>query len=112
MQLDKLISEAEEIELRKIASNETAMQALKKVLLFSVYYSGMLDNDTDFQRNVFFSILLQPNTGQEYKLTNEELGQKFRARVEGLMLLDDGLKQLKSYRAEPEVEEEKANEAR
>lgn len=108
MHLDKILSEAEEVEIRKFLSNDTMVSAIKKVLLFSIYHAGTLEpgQDPEFLRNFVFSLLIEPRTGQEYKLTNEELGEKLRARIEGIIMLDDGFKQMEVYRAVGEPKEE------
>jgi hypothetical protein len=102
------------VEIRRLVNNETAFNAIKKVLLYSVYYSGVLKpgENPDFLRNFFLSILIEPRTGQEYKLNNEELGQKLRARVEALAILDDGFKKLAQMAVAEAPKEEEKNQAR
>jgi hypothetical protein len=114
MQLDKILSEQEEVEIRKLLANDVLMPALKKVLLYSIYHSGTLKpgEDPDFLRNFVYSLLIEPRTGQEYKVTNEELGEKLRARIEGIIMLDDGFKHLEKFRQDIKADAEEKNPAR
>jgi hypothetical protein len=112
--INDIISEQEEIELRKLANNEIALKALKKILLIDIYSSGTLEPgiDPDFTRNFALSFLYDPQSGQEYRIDNDELGQKLRSSLEGIRMVQSALNTLNKFKDKEEEREPSANPAR
>lgn len=113
MNINDLISEKEEIELRKLANNETAINALKKILLVDVYYRGKLEagEEPDMTRNFALSFLYDPS-GQEYRINDDELGQKLRASLEGIRMVQTGFNTLDKFKDKKEETAVEENPAR
>jgi len=109
-----VISEKEEIELKKLADNETAMKALKKVLLFDVYDSGRLkpEVDPDPTKNFCLSFLYDPTTGQEYRINDKELGEKLRASLEGIRMVQSAFNTLERINKQEQEKDKESNPAR
>lgn len=112
MEIKDILNEAEIKRLQKFLEDDLMKQAVKKILLRSIY-QGTLEpgQGPDSMRNFFLHLLITPQ-GQEYALSNEELGAKFRARVEGIALLEDGFTQLEKLKETVKIEFDDKNQAR
>jgi hypothetical protein len=112
--INDIINEQEEVELRKLANNETALKALKKILLVDIYSSGTLEpgKEPDFTRNFALSFLYDPHSGQEYRINNDELGQKLRSSLEGMRMVQSALNTLNKFKDKEEEKEPENNPAR
>jgi hypothetical protein len=97
--IEDILNDKEKKQIQNFLANTNMKEAVKKILLASIYSNGTIKpgEDPDYLRNHFLGLLLEPRTGQEYNLTNEQLGAKFRARIEAVILLDDGFKQLDKF---------------
>jgi len=114
MTINDIISEQEEIELRKIANNTNALNALKKALLLNIYYNGTLvpGKDPNFSQNYVFSLIQDSQSGLEYKLNNEELGEKLRASIEGVRALQSGFNNIMKFKDKIDDKSPEINPAR
>jgi hypothetical protein len=114
MNINDIINEKEEVELRKLANNEAALNALKKILLSDVYHRGILEpgKDPDMTRNFCLSFLYDPVSGQEYRINDDELGQKLRASLEGIRMVQTGFNSLMKFKDKEEEIKEEDNPAR
>lgn len=103
-----------EVEISKVESfckDEGMFEAVKKVLLASVYYNGSLRKGEKFEaKNQAFNLISQSYaSGQE--VSNEVLGQEVRALFEGVNALEQGFAQLKLLKQKAEMVESPFNEA-
>jgi hypothetical protein len=112
--MTNFLSEAEEVELRKIVHNEVAMTALKKMLLQDIYAYGTLKEgkEPDPLRNFACSFLYDPVTGQEYHVSNQDLGERLRASLEGIRLVHTSFNKLEKFKQDEEPKKEELNPAR
>lgn len=110
---NNILSEREEIELRKLAENEITIGAIKKILLYGVYYNGIMEKGKN------------PNTSQNFatqaalfaiqsnpKINNEDLGRELRANVSAIRMLELGFKELEGFKTEDKKTIDKKNQAR
>ena len=116
MKLQDILNAKEELELKKLIDNKPLMSGLKKVLLSNIYYNGTLkqDEDPEPRRNFICSLLYSDaSLTSDFNISDERLGQKTRASVEAIRLVEQGLAELEGLREKEEVEEEvETNEAR
>lgn len=109
--LDKVLSDIEKAELTKFANNPVLVNAFKKVLLFGVYYNGILkpDEAPDPTRNFALSNVF---TEVGNAMSNEKIGENLRAKAEGVLLIQGGFDQIESYKTEAKTDKKKENGAR
>ena len=81
--LDKFLNANEKTQLGKLAENKALLSALRKVLLFDIYYNGTLKEGEapDPARN--FALGMVATYG--HQLSDEFLGRSLRAQWEGIM---------------------------
>ena len=92
--VDAVLSNEEKTQIKRFIENETMMNAVKKVLLFPIYYNGALEagKDPDPTRNSLLTLM-----GTSRNLPNEHLGGVLRAQMEGITYLENGFKTLEDY---------------
>jgi len=114
MKLQDILTQPEIEAIQKFLDNKPLKNGIKKVLLSSVYEQGTIPLKGKYDPNFNFAISLVYDLQQniEYKLNNEELGEKLRASVAGIRLLQQGFKDLESLGVKEEKVEEEINEAR
>jgi len=109
-----IISEKEEIEIKKIVNNELTLNALKKVLLAPIYHEGVLEADVmvgDPLKNFALNkaaTAIQQNPG----ITDQMLGETIRADTQGMRLIELGFLELNKYKDKEESDGEEDNPAR
>lgn len=88
------LSELERKEVIKFNNNLVLSNAVKKVLLESIYNNGVLrkDNPPDPLRNAALGLSFQTLAGKV--ISNEDLGADLRGLSEGINLLEKGLFEL------------------
>ena len=108
-QFKDILNEKEEVELRKMIDNKPLVGGLKKALLEAVYYSGTLKpgEEPEPRRNFVCQMLYTEDMGTVYKVSNEEIGERVRASVEGIRLIEQAFAKLEALREVKEVEEKK-----
>ena len=112
--MTNFLSEAEEVELRKIVKNDLLMTGLKKFLLQDIYGHGTLKEgkEADPLRNFAVSFLYDPVSGNEYNVSNQDLGERLRASLEGIRLVHTSFNRLEKFKQEEEPKKEDLNPAR
>ncbi len=105
------LTEVEISKVEQFCSDEAMFEAVKKVLLSSVYYNGAIKKGEKFEaKNQAFNLISQAYaSGQE--VSNEVLGQEVRALFEGVNALEQGFAQLKLLKQTASVVESPYNEA-
>jgi hypothetical protein len=101
-----------EIEISKVeqfCADENMYNAVKKVLLATLYYKGALHKGEKLEaKNQAFNLISQAYAqGQE--VTNEVLGQEIRGLFEGVNALENGFNELKTIKKDSEVVESPYN---
>jgi len=110
---NNILSEDEEIELRKLAENEITIGAIKKILLYGVYYNGTMEagktpniSQNFATQSALFAIQSNP------KVNNEDLGRELRSNVAAIRMLELGFKELEGFKTENKKATDKKNQAR
>ena len=98
--LDSFLTKLEQEKLAKFTQDEVMAKAVKKVLLFSIYNSGVIVKGHDHDSMHNFALVAASNKG----LDNEQLGNLVRAAYEGINALELGFSDLMRYKPEEEVE--------
>lgn len=105
--LDQFLDKIEQEKISKFVEDEKMFEAVKKVLLFSIYYSGTLRKGKKHDPMHNFALVSASLKG----IKNEELGELVRAAYEGINALELGFSDLARYKVEP-ISGEKENPAR
>lgn len=105
---DKFLSEEEKTLIASFYSNEKQREAVKKILLFGVYYNGILKKDEEANPLMNWALSLAMGKGD---VSNEALGADLRASAEGIRAIENAYLQLKSFVKEKEIPK-KENPAR
>ena len=102
MQIRDILTELEKDKLAFIAGDEVMFEAVKKVVLSSVYFDGTLNKKgiPDPQKNFCLALASRPGA------KNEELGAELRASLAGVQLLEKGFQDLEGFR---KIEEKTKN---
>ena len=96
-------------ELRRIADNQLAMEALEDVICQEIKADNLNQpgRPADLQGNFFYAYIDRLGPG----LKNEELGEKLRSYHFALLALNRAFRELKSFKSEPEQAIEPENDA-
>lgn len=108
------LNDQEVNEVNKFLDNPVLVGAVKKVLLQDIYSFGTLEAgiSPDFLKNFALSLLFDPRTMEEYAIDNGRLGEKLRACLEGIRLVQIGFNKLETFKIIKESEVKKENPAR
>lgn len=106
--LDRIFNDNEKNELARFVDNRVMFEAVKKVVLSSIYFDGTIQKDgiPDPMTN-FMLALVATNLGN-----HEELGKKVEASLAGVQLLEQGFRKLGQFSKRKEPKQEKPNPAR
>lgn len=106
--LDQVLNEIEKDALGHLLDDKTTLNALKKVLLFGIYYNGTMKEGEDPQPFLNFALHIDTHN----VMTDEQLGRVLRAKTEGIVALELGFKELEQFKRLEVATEEKKNTAR
>jgi hypothetical protein len=105
--LDSFLDDVERQKLEQFVQDEIMMQAVKKVLLFSVYGAGRLLKGKPINNRENFALVYACQKGAKL----EDIGADVKACWEGINALENAYNDLEQYKPIP-VEEMKENPAR
>lgn len=111
---DTILNDIERAEVQRFADNSTMFEAVKKVLLASVYFQGTLIEGKESNPLANFALQIVAGdkiNGRSVK-TNEQIGSELRARYEGVNFVEGGFEDLRTYKSKQEVVEDTTNPAR
>ena len=99
--LDEKLSEAEKNQLTAFCENPLMMDAVKRVLLFPIYESGVIKKGEPVlpRLNYFLNLYMNKPTWD-----NEELGKEVKIRAEALLLIENAWMEIEGYQKEEEYE--------
>ena len=105
--LDSVLTPLEQEKLAAFVMDEEMKQAVKKVLLYHLYYSGTVQKGVDIDPMENCALVYASNV----KVTDKELADYSRAIYQGLNAIELGFSDLERYKLEkmPEI---KGNPAR
>lgn len=104
-----------DLEIEKIeafCTDETMCEAVRKVLLANVYYSGALKRGEKLEpKNQAFNLISQTYS-MGNSISNEKIGEEIRALYEGVNSVEQAFAQLKTLKSkQKDVVETPYNEA-
>jgi hypothetical protein len=105
--LDAFLTDIEQKKIEKFVEDKDMFEAVKKVLLFSIYNSGIINKGKPHDPMHNFAMVAASNHG----IKNEQLGEIVRSAYQGINALELGLSDLMRYSPIP-VEIKKENPAR
>lgn len=96
----KVLNEIEENELQKLNENPTLMNAIKKVILSSIYYRGVLVPGQPAEDPLENPLLfMAAHAVQDTPhITDEQLGRNLRADTQALRQLELAFKELYKFK--------------
>lgn len=94
--LDEILTDTEQQKVANFVMDEVQFEAIKKVLLFSVYNSGVIvkGKKQDYMHNPALVMASNP------KMTDKELADYVRACYQGLNAIELGFSDLMRYKLE------------
>ena len=101
---EEVLSSIEISKLELLAQDEVMIKALKKVLLFGVYYNGTLKKGEDANPLMNFALRID----EQNILTDAQVGAILRAKTEGLATVEGGFGVIELFK--PVIVEEKVIE--
>lgn len=106
------LSDIEKDKIINFNSDEVLVNAVRKVLLASIYNNGTLRADVapDPLKNGALALAFLAISGRG-TVSNDDLGADIRGLAQGVSLLENGLKELSKVKKEGEVVESPFNEA-
>jgi len=94
--LDAVLTDIERVELGKFADNIIMSGAVKKVLLFGMYYNGTLRKGESPEMTMNFALQdVYSELGPA--MSNEKLGENLRAKSDAILMLKGGFDRLEDY---------------
>lgn len=107
--IEEFLNEKEVKEIQRFLDNSILQEAVKKVLLSSIYHDGTLKKDipVNYMTNFAFSLVTNNPAA-----TNGQIGEDLRAACEGVRCLELGFKKLLEYKKQDEPKEKTPNPAR
>ena len=104
-ELDKIFTEVEQQKISQFAMDEDMSRAVKKVLLYHLYYSGTIKKGIDINPVQNCALVFSNNP----KMTDKEIADYSRACYQGLNAIEIGFDDLARYKLEPMPEIKKNN---
>lgn len=112
LDLEKYLSDVEKEKIIKFNNDPILKNAVRKVLLESIYNNGTLREDVapEPTRNAALALAIMAQNGSD--ISNEKLGEDIRAMAQGITLLEQGLAHLEKIKSNEAPEgENKVNPA-
>lgn len=95
MDINQFLSDIERTKIESFNADPILVNAIRKVLLTSIYDNGTLKKDVapDPTRNAALGLAMVAVTGKA-SISNAELGEDLRGLAQGVQLLEQGLAHL------------------
>lgn len=106
------LADLEKSKIYQFNADPEMVEAVRKVLLASIYSNGTLRQGVDANpmTNAAFMMVMRTIRG-EGVMSDAELGQDLRGLAQGVMLLESGFKRLLEIKIESPYQKEETNEA-
>lgn len=110
LDVEKFLSDIEKEKIANFNADPVLVNAVRKVLLESIYNNGTLRADVKPEplRNAALSLALLAMSGKGV-VTNADLGEDLRGLAQGVNLLEQGLAQLAKIKNKEDSGEEPGN---
>lgn len=106
------LTDLEKTKIVQFNSDKEMVEAVRKVLLASIYSNGTLREGVEANPMTNAALMMVMRTIRgEGVMSDAELGQDLRGLAQGVMLLEAGLKKLLEIKIESPYTEETPNEA-
>lgn len=92
--LDSELSEGEKAQLEAFASNKMMLDTVKKVMLFPIYNSGVMQKGKAVEPRLNFFLNLYTS---KPVWDSAELGHEVKVRSEALMLIENAFMEVEGY---------------
>ena len=103
------LNEQEVVKIEAFCKDEVLFDAVKKVLLKTLYNSGTVEKEKKVDiRNSAFNFIANPANSEA---SNEKVGENLRALFAGVQEIANGFAELKTIKKKVKVKEEKENKA-
>lgn len=106
--IEEILNDIEKASLAKLAEDLTTLNALKKLFLFGIYYNGTLKPGDDPKPLMNFATRID----EQNVMTDDQLGRVLRAKIEGLVTVELGFKELEKFKKVQDKTSIKNNQAR
>jgi hypothetical protein len=90
----EILNDVEKAAVQKFVEFETMREAVKKVLLAALYTNGTLKPGEKAEPLINRALTIVHN---QPEVSNEKIGADLRAMYSGIMMLEEGFKQLSTY---------------
>jgi hypothetical protein len=107
--VENILSDVEKLRLQDFLNDQILVEAVRKVLLFGIYYNGTLKSGQEADSQMNFALGL---VAAKADISNEELGADLRACAEGIRMVETGFKQLEKFKEIKNDKPEEKNPAR
>jgi hypothetical protein len=106
------LTDLEKSKVFQFMQDENMVEAVRKVMLASMYSNGTLRQDADANplTNAAFALVALASSGQG-TISNADLGEDLRGLYNGVQLMERGFKRLSEVKLESEPVETPYNEA-
>lgn len=96
MQLKDILTEIEKDKLNFFVKDKVMFEAVKKVVLHSVYFDGRITKDgiADPMKNFALAVVAKHSGANS---SNEAIGAELRASLAGVQILEEGFKELEKF---------------
>jgi len=110
MELEQLFNDNEKNELDRFVNNKVMFEAVKKVVLSSVYFDGTIRKEGLPDPLTNFALAL---ASLGIQISNEELGKSLKESLAGVQLLEKGFQKLERFsKKKAKPVEKRSNPAR
>jgi hypothetical protein len=105
--LDQFLTETEQAKISQFWMDEIMREAIRKILLFSLYNCGVISKGKVHRSHVNFALI----GAEDKNLSDEKLGKEIKIRWAGVQLLATAFNDISKYKLE-EIPKLKGNPAR
>lgn len=96
MDIEQLLTDREKDELNRFVNNDVLLEAVKKVVLSSVYFDGTIKLSGIPEPLTNF-MLAKVAIAENQDISNEKIGADMKASLAGVQLLEKGFQKLQRF---------------
>ena len=91
MKIEEVLTDIEKQKIQRFLEDKITANAVKKVLLYGIYYNGVLNAGLEIDPTINFALNL---AFKKEHVTDEQIGRDLRACAEGIRLVESGFVQM------------------
>lgn len=111
MEIEQVLTEREQDALNSFVGNQTMLEAVKKVVLSSIYFDGTITKE-GIPNSLTNFMLAKVSVAETQGLSNEQLGADMKASLAGVQLIEKGFAKLERFNKRKKPENKGSNPAR